>query len=107
MRDPSLQPRITRRNALKMAAGAAALPVLIRQSEAADPSVLRVAFAVQQGSDLLHSHAGLSAADQALSTCVIAGPFTCACTPSATNVAAAITISKQKKTAPSGDTHCA
>ena len=47
MRDPSLQPRITRRNALKMAAGAAALPALIRQSEAADPSVLRVAFAVQ------------------------------------------------------------
>ena len=47
MRDASLQPRITRRNALKMAAGAATLPTLIGKSHAADPSVLRVAFAVQ------------------------------------------------------------
>jgi peptide/nickel transport system substrate-binding protein len=47
MRDSSLLPKITRRNALKMAAGAAALPTLIRQSQAADPSVLRIACAVQ------------------------------------------------------------
>jgi peptide/nickel transport system substrate-binding protein len=46
MRDMSLQPRITRRSALKMA-GAAALPALIRPARAADESVLRVAFAVQ------------------------------------------------------------
>lgn len=47
MRNSSLLPKITRRNALKIAAGAATLPALIRQSQAADPSVLRVAFAVQ------------------------------------------------------------
>ena len=46
MRDTSVQPRITRRSALKMA-GAAALPALIRPAQAADESVLRVAFAVQ------------------------------------------------------------
>jgi hypothetical protein len=47
MRDSALQPRITRRSALKMAAGAAAMPGLIEKSHAADPSVLRVAFAAQ------------------------------------------------------------
>jgi peptide/nickel transport system substrate-binding protein len=46
MRDMSLQPRITRRSALKMA-GAAVLPALIGRAPAADQSVLRVAFAVQ------------------------------------------------------------
>ena len=47
MRDTHLKPRITRRSALTMAAGAAALPALIRPARAADQSVLRVAFAVQ------------------------------------------------------------
>jgi peptide/nickel transport system substrate-binding protein len=46
VREAFLQPRITRRSALKMA-GAAALPALIRRARAADGSVLRVAFAVQ------------------------------------------------------------
>jgi hypothetical protein len=46
MRDSALQPRITRRSALKMA-GLAALPALIGPARAADQSVLRVAFAVQ------------------------------------------------------------
>jgi hypothetical protein len=46
MRDTDLQPRITRRSALKMA-GAAALPALLPSALAAAPSVLRVAFAVQ------------------------------------------------------------
>src|SRR5271167_4710914 len=47
MRDPSLQPWITRRSALKMASAAAALPALIRPAPAAEPSVIRVAFAIQ------------------------------------------------------------
>jgi peptide/nickel transport system substrate-binding protein len=46
MRETSLQPRITRRSALKMA-GAAALPALIKPAGAADASVLREAFAIQ------------------------------------------------------------
>src|ERR1700732_116700 len=46
MRDASLQSRITRRSALKIA-GAAALPALIRPARAADGSVLRAAFAIQ------------------------------------------------------------
>jgi peptide/nickel transport system substrate-binding protein len=46
MRETSLQPRITRRSALKMA-GAAALPALIKPARAADASVLRAAFAIQ------------------------------------------------------------
>ena len=46
MRDMSLQQRITRRRALKIA-GAAALPALIRPARAAEPSTLRVAFAIQ------------------------------------------------------------
>jgi peptide/nickel transport system substrate-binding protein len=46
MRATDLQPRITRRSALKMAGGAA-LPALIPTAPAAEPSVLRVAFAVQ------------------------------------------------------------
>jgi hypothetical protein len=47
MRDTSLQQRITRRSALKIA-GAAALPVLIRPASATtEPSTLRVAFAIQ------------------------------------------------------------
>jgi len=46
MRDFVLQPRMTRRAALKMA-GAVALPALIRPAIAAEPSTLRVAFAIQ------------------------------------------------------------
>ncbi len=46
MRDTSLLPRITRRNAL-MIAGAAALPALIRPARAVEPSTIRVAFAIQ------------------------------------------------------------
>jgi peptide/nickel transport system substrate-binding protein len=46
MRDASMQARITRRSALKVA-GAAALPALIRPVLAAEPSTLRVAFAIQ------------------------------------------------------------
>src|ERR1700685_2919732 len=46
MRDASLQSWITRRNALKMA-GAAALPALISPPRAAEPSTIRVAFAIQ------------------------------------------------------------
>jgi peptide/nickel transport system substrate-binding protein len=46
MRVASLQSRITRRSALKMA-GAMALPALIKPAQAADPSILRVAFAIQ------------------------------------------------------------
>ena len=46
MRDTSMQPRITRRGALKMM-GAASLPALIRPARAADGSVIRMAFAVQ------------------------------------------------------------
>jgi len=46
MRDTHLKPRITRRGALKMA-GAVALPALIPWARAAEPSVLRMAFAVQ------------------------------------------------------------
>jgi peptide/nickel transport system substrate-binding protein len=46
MHDASLQQRITRRSALKMA-GAAALPALIRPASAVEPSTLRVAFAIQ------------------------------------------------------------
>jgi peptide/nickel transport system substrate-binding protein len=46
MRDTSLLPRITRRNALKIA-GAAALPALIRPARAGEPSTIRVAFAIQ------------------------------------------------------------
>ena len=46
MRDALLQPRITRRSALQMA-GAAVLPALIKPARAAEPSTLRVAFAIQ------------------------------------------------------------
>jgi peptide/nickel transport system substrate-binding protein len=46
MRHSEVQPRITRRSALKLA-GAAALPVLIRPASATEPSTLRVAFAIQ------------------------------------------------------------
>lgn len=46
MRDRSLQSRITRRSALKIA-GAAALPALIRPARAAAETVLRMAFAIQ------------------------------------------------------------
>src|SRR5271170_1833089 len=46
MHDASLQQRITRRSALKMA-GAAALPALIRPASAVEPSTLRVACAIQ------------------------------------------------------------
>ena len=46
MHDASLQQRITRRSALKMA-GAAALPALIGPASAVEPSTLRVAFAIQ------------------------------------------------------------
>src|SRR5580658_3219354 len=46
MRDTSMQSRITRRSALKMA-GAVALPALIKPARAAEPSTLRVAFAIQ------------------------------------------------------------
>ena len=46
MRETSLQPRITRRSALKIV-GAAALPALIKPARAADEAVLRVAFAIQ------------------------------------------------------------
>jgi len=46
MRDALLQARITRRSALKMAS-AAALPALIGPVLAAEPSTLRVAFAIQ------------------------------------------------------------
>jgi peptide/nickel transport system substrate-binding protein len=45
MRDPSFEPRITRRSALKIA-GAAVLPALIRPARAADERVLHMAFAV-------------------------------------------------------------
>src|SRR5271168_3312874 len=47
MRDANLQPRITRRGALKMAGAAVALPAVIPWARAAEPSVLRMAFAVQ------------------------------------------------------------
>src|SRR5271163_2571596 len=47
MRDANLQPRITRRGALKMAGAAVALPALIPSALAAESLVLRVAFAVQ------------------------------------------------------------
>src|SRR5271156_1028033 len=47
MRDANLQPRITRRGALKMAGAAAALPAVIPWARAAEPAVLRMAFAVQ------------------------------------------------------------
>src|ERR1700720_4129140 len=46
MRDALLRPRITRRSALQMA-GAAVLPALIKPARAAEPSTLRVAFAIQ------------------------------------------------------------
>jgi hypothetical protein len=46
MRNTSLQPRITRRSALKIA-GMAALPALIRPASATEPSTLQVAFAIQ------------------------------------------------------------
>src|SRR5580704_286280 len=46
MRDALLQPRITRRSALQMA-GAAVLPALIKPARAAEPSTLRVAFAIR------------------------------------------------------------
>ena len=46
MRDALLQPRITRRSALQMA-GAAVLPALIKPARAAEPSTIRVAFAIQ------------------------------------------------------------
>src|SRR5882757_9448980 len=46
MHDAWLQPRITRRSALQMV-GAAALPTLIKPARAAEPSTLRVAFAIQ------------------------------------------------------------
>src|ERR1700726_1578452 len=44
--DALLQPRITRRSALQMA-GAAGLPALIKPARAAEPSTIRVAFAIQ------------------------------------------------------------
>jgi len=47
MRDTHLKPRITRRGALMKMAGAVALPALIPWARAAEPSVLRMAFAVQ------------------------------------------------------------
>ena len=47
MREASLQPRITRRSALRMAGAAAALPALIKPARAAEQAVLRVAFAIQ------------------------------------------------------------
>jgi peptide/nickel transport system substrate-binding protein len=46
MRDALLQPRITRRSALKMA-GVAALPGLMRPARAAEPLTIRMAFAIQ------------------------------------------------------------
>ncbi len=46
MRHSEVQPRITRRNALKLA-GAAALPALIRPARAVEPSTIWVAFAIQ------------------------------------------------------------
>src|SRR6201985_1920062 len=46
MRETSLQPRITRRSALKMA-GAVVLPAVIKSARAADEKVLRAAFAIQ------------------------------------------------------------
>ena len=46
MRDAELPRRISRRSALKLA-GAAALPALIGPARAAEPSSLRVAFAIQ------------------------------------------------------------
>ena len=46
MSETHLKPRITRRGALKMA-GAVALPAMIPWARAAEPSVLRMAFAVQ------------------------------------------------------------
>src|SRR5258708_6469036 len=46
MRDALLQARITRRSALQMA-GAAVLPALIKPARAAEPSTMRVAFAIQ------------------------------------------------------------
>src|ERR1700756_4026727 len=46
MRDASVQSRISRRSALKLA-GAAALPAIIKPARAAEPSTLRVAFAIQ------------------------------------------------------------
>jgi peptide/nickel transport system substrate-binding protein len=46
MCDNLLQSRITRRSALQMA-GAAVLPALIKPARAAEPSTLRVAFAIQ------------------------------------------------------------
>src|SRR6516164_1908688 len=47
MRDASLSPRISRRNALRMAGAAAVLPTLIKPARAAEPATLRVAFANQ------------------------------------------------------------
>jgi peptide/nickel transport system substrate-binding protein len=47
MRDASLSPRISRRNALRMAGAAAVLPTFIKPARAAEPSTLRVAFAIQ------------------------------------------------------------
>src|SRR6202035_3902313 len=46
MRDASLQSWMTRRSALKMASAAAVLPALIAPARA-EPSILRVAFAIQ------------------------------------------------------------
>src|SRR5260370_33566299 len=47
MREARLQPRMTRRRALKMAGAAATLPYLIPPALGAEPSTLRVAFAIQ------------------------------------------------------------
>src|ERR1700722_20942749 len=46
MRDALVQSRITRRSALKLV-GATALPALIKPARAAEPTTLRVAFAIQ------------------------------------------------------------
>jgi peptide/nickel transport system substrate-binding protein len=47
MREARLQPRMTRRRALKIAGAAATLPYLIPPALGAEPSTLRVAFAIQ------------------------------------------------------------
>src|SRR6202023_1937150 len=47
MRDASLQSRITRRSALKVASAAAVLPGFIKPARAAETAPLRAAFAIQ------------------------------------------------------------
>jgi peptide/nickel transport system substrate-binding protein len=47
MRDASMESRITRRGALKLAGAVAVLPTLIKPARSAEPATLRAAFAIQ------------------------------------------------------------